>query len=145
MQTTDVTIISLNGIAAAHTVAAAIEGFHQDFVITRNGKRLTDTRVVRADRDYTELRLFTEDGDWASASVTIERPMNRFGEKAAARVNFSSAASGNHDTIAYALATANLIAFAARVAAQLNDWDDAGELTYLTDQDRDEGYLAPRR
>jgi hypothetical protein len=124
--------ISISSIAAAHTVASAIAGHGDDFILTRSGTRLTDTRVVRGGRDFTEMRFFTEEGDWASATVTVERPRNAYGESQGARVNFSSAASGNHDTVEYALATADLIAFAARVAAQLNDWNDRGELDYLS-------------
>lgn len=118
------TTITLNGIAAAHTVASAIAGHGQDFELVHGD---TASGQVRADREYTELRL-TADGTWASCTVTIERPSTRYGSPSPAAVSFSSAASGTTDTVGFARRSADLIAFAAQVAEQLNEWAAAGQL-----------------
>jgi len=118
--------ISIQSVAAAHEVASTIEGGEP--------VRLVDREIgagveIRSDRDFTEIAF---SGDFEStARVMIERPSWEGGHFRRSAVTWSSSNSrtaGRGD----AVATARLLAFAAQVAATLDEWAESGQLPRLS-------------
>ena len=120
--------LSMNAVAAAHAVAAAIEGYGEEIRLSYEpGAAVV---VVPVGGHYTELRL---DGDGVrSARVTIERPELEWNgtDVKPTRVSWSSSSSSSSGA-RDALATADLLRFACAVAGILDGWATRGELPRL--------------
>jgi hypothetical protein len=119
------TTISVTALAADHNFASAIEGFGvepgKSVELTFDG---TSTRV-RVGSDIVGIHF--ED----AATVEIERPTRDWdGTLQRATVTHSSSDSRDRGVKA-AIRTATVLAFAARVAEQLDKWAFAGELPRL--------------
>lgn len=117
--------ISIQAVAAAHTVASTIEGFGEPVeVVDRETGATCVVPPLGEFADYCELNLQTGGGD--GARVTIERPRRAFGSTVKpAEVTWPS--SGRSD----ARSMCRLLDFAVRVAEQLDVWAAAGQLPRL--------------
>lgn len=125
--------INLTSIAAANEVASAI-ALGENFTLAHPGYGVTSEYGAVRVGDYTEFRLVNEDG-LRSANVTVERPRASWredGQFEPSAINWSSAGGSRIGGTAPALLTADVLAFAARVAAILDRWAAEGQLSYLT-------------
>jgi hypothetical protein len=110
--------IAITGIAAAHNVAAVLTGHDTDAELVFNGA----TARIRSGAEITELR-FPD-----CSTVTISAPRLAYGGTVIdAGVSWSS--SSSQPTLTGAVRTAQVLAFAAKVADQLNLWVADGQIT----------------
>lgn len=110
--------ISINSIAAPQDLASHIVCAPDVEARVAFG---SDAVVVRGGREYTELRFPN------CATITVVMPDIRYGGAVVpATVNWSSSSSDGD--LAAASRTATVLAFAAKVAKQLNRWVDDGSV-----------------
>lgn len=129
-------IHNVTSITGAHEVASALAGFGDDHVQVRVGTLVTNP--VRVGTSFAEFRL-VRDGRQVGGSVTVHMPAIRYGGTfVEATVSWSS--SDSSPPLEAGTATAELIAFLARVAEKLNAWVASGELEVA-----DDGVRAPQR
>jgi hypothetical protein len=109
--------INITSIAAAHEVAAVITGHSEDAELVFEGM----TARVRSGAEMTELRFP------GCSTVTLSAPRLAYGGTVVdAGLSWSS--SSSQPTITGAVRTAQLLAFAAKVADQLNQWVADGQV-----------------
>lgn len=122
------TTLSITALAADHNFASMIEGFG---VEPGESAQLTVDDVTTSVRvGYDDIEIRFQD----AATVTITRPIQHWnGEWVRPATVTHSSSDSNDEGITAAARTAQVLAFAVRVAQQLNAWAEAGELPRLND------------